>query len=89
VPLKGLLAGGDFGVGTFSRLDGKRTVLDGKLYQALVDGSVRQGVLRFDARTAQAIQLSDSATFERFEAGSLSKRDIDQVERHRPKTPRP
>jgi alpha-acetolactate decarboxylase len=89
VPLKGLLTGGDFGVGTFSRLDGKRTVLDGKVYQALVDGSVRQGLLRFDARTALVIQLPDSAAFERFEAGSLSKRDIDQVKRHRPKTPRP
>jgi acetolactate decarboxylase len=40
-PLGKLLASGDFGVGTFSNLDGELTVLDGKIYQALADGSIR------------------------------------------------
>jgi len=41
VPLRDVLAGGDFGVGTFDHLDGEMIVLDGKIYQALADGTVR------------------------------------------------
>ncbi len=44
-PLEELLAQGDFGVGTFSHLDGEMIVLDGKIYQALADGSVREARL--------------------------------------------
>jgi len=40
-PLRRVLADGDFGVGTFSRLDGEMIVLDGKIFQALADGSIR------------------------------------------------
>ena len=40
-PLRDVLAGGDFGLGTFDRLDGEMIVLDGKIYQALADGTVR------------------------------------------------
>ena len=36
-----MLAGGDFGVGTFDRLDGEMIVLDGEMYQALADSTVR------------------------------------------------
>lgn len=41
IPLRQLLAAGDFGVGTFNDLNGEMIVLDGKIYQALADGSVR------------------------------------------------
>jgi acetolactate decarboxylase len=36
-----LLRHGDFGIGTFDRLDGEMAVLDGKVYQMRADGSVR------------------------------------------------
>lgn len=36
-----VLANGDFGIGTFDHLDGEMIVLDGKVYQALADGTVR------------------------------------------------
>lgn len=36
-----LLRHGDFGLGTFDRLDGEMLVLDGTVYQVRVDGSVR------------------------------------------------
>jgi acetolactate decarboxylase len=40
-PLRDLLTAGDFGLGTFDRLDGEMIVLDGQIYQALADGTVR------------------------------------------------
>jgi acetolactate decarboxylase len=36
-----VLQAGDFGVGTFDRLDGEMIVLDGRLYQALANGTIR------------------------------------------------
>lgn len=35
-----LLSSGDFGIGTFDRLDGEMAVLDGKVYQIKADGKV-------------------------------------------------
>jgi acetolactate decarboxylase len=35
-----LLEHGDFGLGTFDRLDGAMVVLDGVVYQAVADGSI-------------------------------------------------
>jgi acetolactate decarboxylase len=37
---RALLANGDFGLGTFERLDGEMVVLEGKIYQVHADGSV-------------------------------------------------
>jgi len=37
-----LKAHGDLGIGTFHQLDGEMIVIDGKVYQALADGSVRE-----------------------------------------------
>ena len=37
-----LLSDGDFGLGTFERLDGEMVILDGNIYQVRGDGSVRQ-----------------------------------------------
>lgn len=36
-----VLHAGDFGIGTFDQLDGEMIVLDGAVYQALADGTVR------------------------------------------------
>jgi acetolactate decarboxylase len=36
-----LLKQGNFGIGTFNALDGEMIVLDGKCYQARVDGTIR------------------------------------------------
>ena len=37
-----VLRAGDFGVGTFDRLDGEMIVLDGAVYQALADGTIQR-----------------------------------------------
>ena len=42
VPCTTLLASGDFGIGTFDRLDGEMVVLDGVVYQVKADGRVCQ-----------------------------------------------
>jgi acetolactate decarboxylase len=43
--LSEVLKSGDFGVGTFDRLDGEMIVLDGTIYQALADGTIRRADL--------------------------------------------
>jgi acetolactate decarboxylase len=40
--VKNLLENGDFGLGTFTGLDGEMIVLDGRCYKATVDGNVSQ-----------------------------------------------
>lgn len=40
--LQEVLKTGDFGIGTFDRLDGELILLDGQVYQAMADGSVRK-----------------------------------------------
>ncbi len=42
ISLGELVRDGNFGVGTFSRLDGEMIVLDGKVYQALADQTIRE-----------------------------------------------
>ena len=42
MPVAEMLKHGDFGLGTFDKLDGEMVVLDGKCYQVRSDGSVRQ-----------------------------------------------
>lgn len=39
-PLRQVLQYGDFGVGTFDRLDGEMILLDGQIFQVLADGKV-------------------------------------------------
>lgn len=40
MPMSELLKNGDFGIGTFDRLDGEMIIVDGKVYQARSDGMV-------------------------------------------------
>jgi len=42
VTMQNLTTRGDFGIGTFDRLDGEMIVLDGMVYQARADGTVSQ-----------------------------------------------
>ena len=42
LPLSRLLEHGDFGLGTFDRLDGELCLLDGEVYQVTVDGAVHR-----------------------------------------------
>jgi acetolactate decarboxylase len=42
VTMQNLTTHGDFGIGTFDRLDGEMIVLDGTVYQARADGTVSQ-----------------------------------------------
>jgi len=42
IPVRDLLRAGDFGIGTFDHLDGEMILLDGVVYQAAADGSVRR-----------------------------------------------
>jgi acetolactate decarboxylase len=44
MPVAGLLAHGDTGLGTFDALEGEMAVLDGTAYQILADGSVREAL---------------------------------------------
>lgn len=42
LPAEDMLRYGDFGIGTFDKLDGEMIVLDGNVYQAKVDGNVHK-----------------------------------------------
>ena len=69
-----LLTYGDFGIGTFDKLDGEMTVLDGKVYQIKSDGKVYTPALNtktpfatvcnFQSDTQFLIQSADFKTIE-------------------------
>lgn len=42
IPLSGLRKHGDFGLGTFDRLDGEMLLLDGRVFQVLASGQVKE-----------------------------------------------
>ena len=42
VPLSDVLEHGDFGIGTFDDLDGEMLIVDGRIFQILVDGAVME-----------------------------------------------
>jgi acetolactate decarboxylase len=75
-PLRDLLAGGDFGLGTFDRLDGEMIVLDGKIYQALADGTVRAADLDGTTPFAAVTFFNEDGRVENLAAGTLD--DLDQ-----------
>lgn len=70
LPLRDLLHYGDFGLGTFDQLDGELILLDGRVYQGLADGSVREPdpvlttpfavVTRFGSPTASPLVSAES-----------------------------
>jgi len=46
VSLREMLSDGDFGIGTFDQLEGELILLDGKVFQALADGTVKEPDLK-------------------------------------------
>lgn len=84
IPLGELLREGDFGVGTFSRLDGELIVLDGKVYQALADQTIRAAPPTETSPFAAVKFFSADGRIEDLSASSLSDLD-DQLDRRLPR----
>ncbi len=82
--LREVLADGDFGVGTFSRLDGEMIVLDGKIYQASADGTVRDADLDGTTPFAAVTFFNEDGRIENFAAASLNDLD-EQLDRRLPR----
>jgi acetolactate decarboxylase len=71
-----VLADGDFGVGTFSRLDGEMILLEGQIYQALSDGSIRAANLADTSPFAAVTFFDEDGREENLSAATLD--DLDQ-----------
>ena len=71
-----MLAGGNFGVGTFSRLDGEMIVLGGKIYQALADGTVRTADIEGTTPFAAVTFFNEDGRIENLAAATLD--DLDE-----------
>ncbi|MEX2092411.1 MAG: acetolactate decarboxylase [Pirellulales bacterium] len=82
-PLRDLLAAGDFGVGTFDRLDGEMIVLDGTIYQALADGTVRAADLDGTTPFAAVTFFGEDGRIENLTAATLDDLDA-QLDRKLP-----
>jgi acetolactate decarboxylase len=83
-PLGDVLANGDFGIGTFSRLDGEMIALDGTIYQALGDGTVRLADLPDTAPFAAVTFFNEDGRIENLAAASLDDLD-EQLDRQLPR----
>ena len=75
-PLRDVLAAGDFGLGTFDRLDGEMIVLDGAIYQALADGTVRKADLAGTTPFAAVTFFEEDGRIDDISAATLD--DLDQ-----------
>lgn len=75
-PLSQMLKEGDFGLGTFDRLEGELILLDGKIYQALADGTVRQADLDRSTPFAATTFFESDGQFDTLAATSLT--DLDE-----------
>lgn len=67
--MENLTTHGDFGVGTFDRLDGEMTVVDGTVYQARADGTV------MPAAPAETTPFASVAFFRTDRSYQLSRND--------------
>ncbi|HEX3869982.1 MAG TPA: acetolactate decarboxylase, partial [Pirellulales bacterium] len=83
-PLRKVLSSGDFGIGTFSRLDGEMIVLDGNMYQALADGSVRAANLQDTTPFAAVTFFSEDGRVDRLDAATLKNLD-ERLDRELPR----
>jgi acetolactate decarboxylase len=83
-PLREVLRAGDFGVGTFRGLDGEMIVLDGQMYQALADGSIRAADLESTTPFAAVKFFSRDGGFENVAAATLDDLDS-QLDRKLPR----
>jgi acetolactate decarboxylase len=83
-PLREVLAGGDFGIGTFDRLDGEMIVLDGQMYQVLADRTVRPARLEGSTPFAAVTFFTEDGRLENLAAATLE--DLDrQLDRQLPR----
>lgn len=74
-PLKRVLADGDFGVGTFTRLDGEMILLDGRIYQAMSDGAIRAANLDDTSPFAAVTFFEEDGREENLSAATLDELD--------------
>ncbi len=84
IPLAELVNEGDFGVGTFSRLDGEMIVLDGKVYQALADQTIREAPPTETSPFAAVKFFRADGRLEDLSVASLTDLD-DQLDRRLPR----
>lgn len=76
-PLHDVLANGDFAIGTFNRLDGEMIVLDGQMYQALADGTLRQADLDSTTPFAVTTFFQEDGRIEHLSTAAL--KDLDEA----------
>lgn len=74
-PLRTVLAAGDFGIGTFDRLDGEMIVLEGAMYQALVDGTVRAADVAGTTPFAAVTYFNEDGRVDNLAAATLEDLD--------------
>lgn len=84
LPLRRFLEGGDFGIGTFDRLDGELVLLDGEIYQAMSDGRVRPADLDGGTPFASATFFDEDGRIEKLSAATLEDLD-EQLDRKLPR----
>jgi acetolactate decarboxylase len=73
--LRSVVAQGDFGIGTFNRLDGEMILLDGKMYQALADGTTRAANLDDSTPFAAVTTFKEDGRIEKLTVESLEDLD--------------
>ena len=76
LPLRELLQHGDFGIGTFDRLDGELILLDGQVFQAMADGTIRRADLSGGSPFVSATFFGEDGQLSNLSAASLD--DLDQ-----------
>ena len=83
-PLRDVLTSGDFGVGTFDRLDGEMIVLDGEIFQARSDGTVREADLEGTTPFAAVTLFDEDGRINDFSAATLEHLD-EQLDQRLPR----
>lgn len=84
VPLHQVLREGDFGVGTFDRLDGELILVDGKIYQGLANGVVRPANLDGKTPFAAVKFFVEDGRIESLSASTLEELD-ERLDRELPR----
>lgn len=84
LPLEKLLQSGDFGIGTFDRLDGEMIVLEGQVFQALSDGTVRVANPQDSTPFAAVTFFQEDGRIEKLAAATLEDLD-EQLDRKLPR----
>lgn len=82
--LRKILQDGDFGIGTFDHLDGELMLLDGEMYQASADGTVRKVDLKGSTPFAAVTFFDEDGRLEGVRAASLEDLD-EQLDRKLPR----